>query len=667
MAPTMSSRWTSWKHDPSRKQMGGRVQAPSLVARLSRLQAGALLVVLAVAAVLRFSNLAWDGLQHTHPDERYINWAATTLSLDGGLPVWLNPTASGLNPFYWPEQKHTAGIQVPLGEPRRFAYGHFPFYLMGGVAAVLDKLGGWLPALDGLPLVRDLANTVGRVEFNHLTLVGRALSAAADMATVLLTFCLGRRAFGPWAGILGAAFVSVTVLHIQLSHFGTFDTILTAAVMATLWAASRYAEEPSLKSALLVGGLVGLAVGSKASAGLLAAPVGAALLWAHTDALSTSDRRALASGIIRAATAVGVTAAAVFALTNPFALLQFGEYVANIKTQSLMVRGALDWFFVSQYRDTLPYWYPISQQFNWVWGPPLAMVGYAGAILVLVQFVRAFRHGVGRRTSPVVVVLLSWAIPYLLVTGAFVVKFPRYLLPITPVIMALGAGGLTGVARARRQAWVIVPAVLLPTLLYAIAFARMYSSEHPWVQASRWIYANAPARTSIVLERLDDPLPFNTIDGVQYSRETYYRVAKIDPWALPDDDEKIGALLETVSRADYLVIASNRMYGVIPRLTTRYALTGRYYEALFSGELGFDLVYSATRSPHLGGVWIAPDPLRDAGLPYPRGMNLPGPSLRLGFADESFTVYDQPRVFVFQNSQQLPATRLRAQLHVVAP
>ena len=35
--------------------------------------------------------------------------------------------------------------------------------------------------------------------------------------------------------------------------------------------------------------------------------------------------------------------------------------------------------------------------------------------------------------------LLSWVVPYLLVTGAFQVKFTRYLIPVAPLLVLFGA------------------------------------------------------------------------------------------------------------------------------------------------------------------------------------------------------------------------------------
>ena len=55
----------------------------------------------------------------------------------------------------------------------------------------------------------------------------RALTALFDVGTVLLTFLLGRRLYGVTVGLLAAALLAVTVMHVQLAHFFTSDPYLT--------------------------------------------------------------------------------------------------------------------------------------------------------------------------------------------------------------------------------------------------------------------------------------------------------------------------------------------------------------------------------------------------------------------------------------------------------
>jgi hypothetical protein len=260
--------------------------------------------------------------------------------------------------------------------------------------------------------------------------------------------------------------------------------------------------------------------------------------------------------------------------------------------------------------------------------------------------------------------VLAMTITLLLVTGTQFAKFPRYTLPLTPLLVTFAAGMLTGghvqqTPQKRLLMGFARLAVLLPTLLYALAFLRMYRQEHPWIEASEWIYDTLPHQSTIVVERWDDPLPLDLIvNGTGYLRDSTYIAALVDPFAEPDDLAKLDSLLRIAASADYIVLSSDRLYGTIPRLGDRYPLTGRYYRALFGGELGFELAATFSREPNLFGISLYDNPFIRPGLPDPL-VNGEQPGLTLGPADESFTVYDHPRVLVFQNVARLPMADMR--------
>jgi hypothetical protein len=128
-----------------------------------------------------------------------------------------------------------------------------------------------------------------------------------------------------------------------------------------------------------------------------------------------------------------------------------------------------------------------------------------------------------------------------------------------------------------------------------------------------------------------------------------------------DDRAKLEENLSLVSRADYVILSSNRNYGGIPRLEERYPLSSQYYNLLFDGELGFEITYVGTRMPNLLGFNLKPDPFSWSGLDTPQLISdyfdsLPG--ISGGRFDESFTVYDQPLVIILKNTARLPAAEM---------
>ena len=111
--------------------------------------------------------------------------------------------------------------------------------------------------------------------------------------------------------------------------------------------------------------------------------------------------------------------------------------------------------------------------------------------------------------------LLSWIVPYLLVTGAFQVKFTRYLIPVTPLLILFGAQMLfhlwQWVASYRRWLRHAVAAVMIAlvvvTGLYALAYMGIYQVPHTAVRSSEWLNQNAPTESVILMEHWEEGIP----------------------------------------------------------------------------------------------------------------------------------------------------------------
>ena len=155
-------------------------------------------------------------------------------------------------------------------------------------------------------------------------------------------------------------------------------------------------------------------------------------------------------------------------------------------------------------------------------------------------------------------------------------------------------------------------------------------------------------RTStLATEHWDWPPPLR-VDG----RDPYggmYQGFEL-PLYYDDTAEKRENLLTLLDEADYIITGSNRLYGSIPRLPTRYPLTMAYYQALFNGELGFELLADFTSFPALGPFQFPdqeePFPVPEAAYQYRTApIDVPMPP-----AEEAFSVYDHPRVLIFRKT-----------------
>ncbi|MEJ5200059.1 MAG: DUF2298 domain-containing protein, partial [Anaerolineae bacterium] len=135
----------------------------------------------------------------------------------------------------------------------------------------------------------------------------------------------------------------------------------------------------------------------------------------------------------------------------------------------------------------------------------------------------------------------------------------------------------------------------------------------------------------IANEHWDDGLPLR-IDGKDPFGSFGYRGLSSSSdgnmqMYMEDTPEKRELLYKWLNEADYLVLSSNRLWGSIPRLPMRYPMTTLYYKLLFSGQLGFKQVAHFTSFPTIFGIEF-----NDTG------------------AEEAFSVYDHPEVYIFEKT-----------------
>jgi YYY domain-containing protein len=134
-----------------------------------------------------------------------------------------------------------------------------------------------------------------------------------------------------------------------------------------------------------------------------------------------------------------------------------------------------------------------------------------------------------------------------------------------------------------------------------------------------------------------------------------------------DNAAKLARFVDTLTQGDYIFMSSNRQWASVTRVPERYPLTTAYYRALigcpvdkdviwcynvatpgmFQGQLGYKLVQVFESFPTLDipGVinWHANDQ----------------------FAEEAFTVYDHPKVLIFQKTSDFDPAKVLALLGAV--
>jgi YYY domain-containing protein len=384
-----------------------------------------------------------------------------------------------------------------------------------------------------------------------------------------------------------------------------------------------------------------------------------------------------------------------FRLAQPYAFLGPGLFGLRLNPQWLqnmaevrgLMSGAVDTYPGHQWTNRLPLVFPWVNMVFWGLGLPLGLTAWAGWGVAAVRLGRRWRReGLATLAGDPLLLPWLWATGYFLYQGTQWVKSVRYLLPVYPALILLAAWLLLRWIENSRScrplspsrplvsrilpscilpSYILLSCILLLSLLWALAFTSVYRRPHTRIAASRWIFQNVPTGSVLATEHWDWAPPLR-VDGKDPFGGMYRGLSTSSDGTLQlyhdDTPQKREDLLNWLDEADYIIIGSNRLYASIVRLPTRYPLTIAYYRALFSGQLGFELVADFTSYPAIGPFQFPdteePFPVPEAPYQYRAApVSVPLPP-----AEEAFSVYDHPRVLIFRKTAAYSRARAEALL-----
>lgn len=546
---------------------------------------------------LRFYGMNFDKTCCQHPDERAIVMFALPLSTPTNFEQFLSPESS-LNPHF-------------------FAYGNLPLYILKGSAVIASVVN---PNL---------------LEYSQINLVGRSISILADLVTIFLVFKISTILYNKKTGLTASFIYSISVLPIQYSHFYTSDILLTMFITLTIFRVLKFYNKPSFVNAILVGIPLGLALATKISAIPIIIAVSAALMLEFIFIFSRTPnqpkhwlphiphvlKKLLTEGLL-----IALTALITFIIVQPYAIIDFGEFIKQNLAQSAMTRAAYTFPYTLQYVGKIPYLYEVKNMLLWGIGPVIFTFTVAGLYLLFKSFKTLNQT---KRAESLIV--LSFFFLYFLIVGNFAIGFMRYMLPIYP-ILAIFAG--LAIVKLFEQIdnlnkslkYLLGTFIILLLLVWSLSFMTIYSKTNTRIAATEWINKNIPAGSALTHEVWDDQIPL-------YSNNNY-KFIDLGMYDQPDNQIKWDLLNSKINQADYVVIASNRLSTPIQNLNDCskykicYPIGSKFYENLLAGKLNYKKVAEFTSFPT---VPILNIPINDRD------------------ADESFTVYDHPKITIYKN------------------
>lgn len=550
--------------------------------------------IILLAFFLRFNNLNWDNNFHLHPDERFLTMVAGDMKIPKNIGEYLDPTTSPMNP---------ANINYKF-----FVYGVFPL--------VLNKL---------------LAVLFNNNDYNMLTIQGRFLSGLADLLTLffvykIVEFFEEKYRLNKRIKYLAAFFYATAVLPIQLSHFFAVDTFLTLFMIGSFYFA--------LRSNILVSAVfMGFAIACKINA-VVILPLNLYFIFLLNNRKSLSLRVPL-SGTKQSGEII------IYILIIYFILRFADPYIFN---NNNFFDPRLNPGFVSSVKSLKSFegkdiWYPPGIQ--WINKPAIVFslinlaffgVGLLYFIFIILGIIWTIKKfnvqpalPAGRRLT--FNIILLWVFAFFLYQSTQFVKAMRYFIFIYPFLAMFAAFGLNWITEKVKSYKLQVASIIL-LLIWPLSFSSIYLRPVSRVSASEWIYENIENNTFILSESWDDPLPL-PVENMYGKRFTGEQLPVFDP-DTPEKWQKINSLLE---KADYYILSSNRGWGSIPTVPEKYPQMSKFYNELLSGKnKSYQLIKEFSSRPSICSTF-----------------HVPCSMLNDDWADESFTVYDHPKVLIFKN------------------
>ncbi|PJE63337.1 hypothetical protein COU88_00100 [Candidatus Roizmanbacteria bacterium CG10_big_fil_rev_8_21_14_0_10_39_6] len=505
------------------------------------------------AIFTRLYGLGWGLPFLFHPDERNMSLAASSLSF-----------STLLDPYF-------------------YAYNQFSLYIVF-----------FLNLITGVPL------TVLRA-----TILLRSLSAVASIGSVYLWFrLLKKERVNSSIRIIGVLIFICTPVFIQLSHFGTTESILIFFFLLCL----VYIRNP-----VIVGIAIGLSIATKVSAvQLFALPVIYMILNVYKKKISLLNTVHYLLYV--------VFISFIFSIAfSPHIILSYQKTLSALHYESAVGMGTLLVFYTQEFIGTYGALFQIVSIFPYALGLPLTILSAIGLVYALFK-------------KP----LYAAYFVILFFPNAFIfAKWTRFMIYPYILLELLAIYAIQKMYTVRSFK-LLLGLLVFYQLLIGLSYLKIYSFPDVRVQATQWINRHIPSGSTILTEGA------NVTDLPLYS-SNQYRITSLFLYDIENDTAVQSQLSQAIQTSDYIVLPSRRVFAnttcLLQKKKTLWkdcsilqeknTILTTYYTDLFA-EKKFKLVATFTAYPRIEfagkTIFSIPDE----------------------HAEETWTVFDHPVVRIYK-------------------
>jgi len=522
-----------------------------------------------------------------------------------------------------------------------------------------------------LVITKYLAVALRFDNYNDFTLLGRFLSALVDFLTVILVYKTAKLLLNKIIKhdetfenipLLSAFFYAVSVYPIQSAHFFTTDTFLNFFMLGGFYFILKMVEVDRFLYLIFSSLFFSLALSSKISA-LYILPLNLGILLLIF--IFKKDN------LIKRIISYSLFAVCYLLISYLFLRIFDPYYFQNPSFFDF----ALNKNFIESLKSLTSLsnreaWYPPAVQWiNKPWyglllttffsglGPINFIVMIVGLIYIILKIKNQsaswrtkihIKNQKRRYSIFLLVFIIFWVLGYFVYQSFQFAKSIRYTIYLYPFLAIFGGVGMVKFEALISKFEIINNLFrylkikklgffwdlgfrilnLLMLLVWPLLFSTIYFHPHTRVKASTWIYQSLKNNSIILGEHWDDPLPLPM--DKNYGKNFQVELLPVFD---PDTSEKWQKMRQLFEKADYYVLSSNRGWGSISTVPSRYPLMSQYYQALLNDNCeeqkkltGYCFKKIKTFEPYYYKFIKYPD----------------------RWVEETFTVYDHPTVIILK-------------------
>ncbi len=439
--------------------------------------------------------------------------------------------------FFHPDEGNMARsvsqLTVDNLDPHFYAYGQFPLYLAFFTGRLI---------------------LAANPDFSQAVFLLRFYSALFSVLAIIVFYLWSKTL--KINRFLPLIFLSLLIFNpglIQQSHFGTTESILIFVFAANLFISSLILSRHRYFFCFLLAILVNaVGLASKNSSLVLFAPI----------LLAFFISRQIIYLIL-----FPLLSFSLFFFLSPYNFLSRPEALSTFRYEASVATGASPVFYTRQFLATQPYLFQFQKVFPYTSGLTVFLLFFP-SLLSLPKLKKS-------KTSfyPLLIAFIS-VLSYFTYFGQLFTKWTRFMAPIFfifPLVVSLFLSQLKS-----KFVWPLLFLCLVPGLF----FLTLYLKPDLRLVASQDLNL-LPVNSTILSEA-------GNILNLPLTNTRELNVKHIDFYGLDDNPALVDQLYSTVNQSDYILIPSRRIFK--NQSNPDFPESQRYYQQLFSGQLGFNPV-----------------------------------------------------------------------------